>query len=99
MKKLIQQYQQIKLKYPDAVILLRAGDLYETFGDDANTLSHQAGITFTPSVAAAPIEMASFPLPALDTQLRTLVKRGYKVAICEALEDSKEAKRQRRKAG
>ena len=91
---LMQQHKAIKQKYPDAVLLFRVGDFYETFGEDAIIASQVLGITLTKrnNGAAASNELAGFPHHALDTYLHKLVKAGYRVAICDQLEDPKQAK-------
>ncbi len=91
---MMQQHRAIKQKYPDAVLLFRVGDFYETFGQDAIIASQVLGITLTKrnNGAAASAELAGFPHHALDTYLHKLVKAGYRVAICDQLEDPKTAK-------
>ena len=91
---LMQQHRVIKQKYPDAILLFRVGDFYETFGEDAVKASAVLGITLTKrnSGAASSLELAGFPHHALDTYLHKLVKAGYRVAICDQLEDPKQAK-------
>jgi DNA mismatch repair protein MutS len=91
---LMQQHKAIKHKYPDAVLLFRVGDFYETFGGDAIIASKVLGITLTKRNNGAPdsAELAGFPYHALDTYLHKLVKAGYRVAICDQLEDPKSAK-------
>ncbi len=91
---LMQQHRAIKQKYPDAVLLFRVGDFYETFGGDAVIASQVLGITLTKrnNGAAASSDLAGFPHHALDTYLHKLVKAGYRVAICDQLEDPKLAK-------
>src|SRR5678816_1587021 len=91
---LMQQHKAIKQKYPDAILLFRVGDFYETFGQDAVIASHVLGITLTKrnNGAAASSDLAGFPHHALDTYLHKLVKAGYRVAICDQLEDPKLAK-------
>lgn len=91
---LMQQHRAIKAKYPDAVLLFRVGDFYETFGQDAIIASQVLGITLTKrnNGAAADNELAGFPHHALDTYLHKLVKAGHRVAICDQLEDPKAAK-------
>ncbi|MEO5499894.1 MAG: DNA mismatch repair protein MutS, partial [Ginsengibacter sp.] len=91
---LMKQHQAIKSKYPDAILLFRVGDFYETFGQDAITASRILGITLTKrnSTSATAPELAGFPHHALDTYLHKLVKAGYRVAICDQLEDPKTAK-------
>lgn len=91
---LMQQHKAIKAKYPDAILLFRVGDFYETFGQDAIIAAQVLGITLTKrnNGAAADNELAGFPYHALDTYLHKLVKAGYRVAICDQLEDPKLAK-------
>ncbi len=91
---LMQQHNAIKAKYPDAILLFRVGDFYETFGQDAITTSQVLGITLTKrnNGNAASSELAGFPYHALDTYLHKLVKAGYRVAICDQLEDPKSVK-------
>jgi len=91
---LMQQHNAIKQKYPDAVLLFRVGDFYETFGQDAVIASQVLGITLTKrnNGAAASADLAGFPHHALDTYLHKLVKAGYRVAICDQLEDPRQAK-------
>jgi len=88
------QHNAIKAKYPDAILLFRVGDFYETFGADAVTASKVLGITLTKRNNNSPTasELAGFPHHALDTYLHKLVKAGYRVAICDQLEDPKLAK-------
>jgi DNA mismatch repair protein MutS len=91
---LMQQHRAIKQKYPDAILLFRVGDFYETFGEDAVRASAVLGITLTRrnNGAAASLELAGFPHHSLDTYLHKLVKAGHRVAICDQLEDPKLAK-------
>src|SRR5215212_4762199 len=91
---LMQQHRAIKQKYPDAILLFRVGDFYETFGEDAVISARVLGITLTRrnNSAASSSELAGFPHHALDTYLHKLVKAGYRVAICDQLEDPKAAK-------
>ena len=91
---LMKQYAEMKKKHPDAVLLFRVGDFYETFSDDALVASEILGITLTRRAngAAAYVELAGFPHHALDTYLPKLVRAGKRVAICEQLEDPKLAK-------
>ena len=91
---LMKQYNQIKSKHPDAVLLFRVGDFYETFSDDAIKASEILGITLTKRAngAASFVELAGFPYHALDTYLPKLVRAGQRVAICEQLEDPKKTK-------
>ena len=85
---LMQQYQEMKKKHPDAVLLFRVGDFYEIFGKDAVTASEILGITLTRRQTGidSRIELAGFPHHALDTYLPKLVRAGKRVAICEQLE-------------
>lgn len=91
---LMQQHRAIKQKYPDAILLFRVGDFYETFGEDAIIASRVLGITLTKrnNGAASSSELAGFPHHALDTYLHKLVKAGHRVAICDQLEDPKTVK-------
>jgi DNA mismatch repair protein MutS len=91
---LMRQYQRIKGEYPDAILLFRMGDFFETFEEDAITTSKVLGITLTKrsNGAAADVPLAGFPHHALDTYLPKLVRAGYRVAVCEQLEDPKLAK-------
>ena len=88
---LMGQYNAIKTKYPDAILLFRVGDFYETFGQDAVITSKIVGIVLTKrsNGAAADMDLAGFPYHALDTYLPKLVRAGYRVAICDQLEDPK----------
>jgi len=88
---MMQQHRAIKIKYPDALLLFRVGDFYETFGEDAVRASQVLGITLTKrnNGAAVSTELAGFPYHALDTYLHKLVKAGYRVAVCDQLEDPK----------
>ena len=90
----MQQHRAIKQKYPDAILLFRVGDFYETFDEDAVVSSRVLGITLTKrnNGSATSNELAGFPHHALDTYLHKLVKAGYRVAICDQLEDPKLAK-------
>lgn len=89
----MQQHAAIKSKYPDAVLLFRVGDFYETFGQDAVIASQVLGITLTQrNNGGANEELAGFPHHAVDTYLHKLVRAGYRVAICDQLEDPKQAK-------
>src|ERR1044072_1082271 len=91
---LMQQHNAIKAKYPDAILLFRVGDFYETFGQDAITTSQVLGITLTKrnNGAAAASELAGFPHHALETYMHKLVKAGLRVAVCDQLEDPKTVK-------
>ncbi len=91
---LMKQYYSIKSKHPDAILLFRVGDFYETFSDDAIKTSSILGITLTRRAngSASSVELAGFPYHALDTYLPKLVRAGQRVAICEQLEDPKTTK-------
>jgi len=91
---LMKQYNKIKGKHPDAILLFRVGDFYETFGEDAIKAAEILGITLTRRAngAASYVELAGFPYHALDTYLPKLVRAGQRVAICEQLEDPKMTK-------
>jgi DNA mismatch repair protein MutS len=88
---LMKQYNDIKAKYPDAILLFRVGDFYETFGEDAIKAAKILGITLTKRAngQATFIELAGFPHHSVDTYLPKLVRAGYRVAICDQLEDPK----------
>lgn len=92
---LMKQYLEMKQKHPDAILLFRVGDFYETFSADAIKASEVLGITLTRRAngSAASVELAGFPFHALDTYLPKLVRAGYRVAICEQLEDPKATKK------
>ena len=94
---MMKQFLEFKAKHPDAVLLFRCGDFYETYSDDAVIASEILGITLTKRSngkgTAATIEMAGFPFHALDTYLPKLVRAGRRVAICDQLEDPKLAKK------
>ena len=92
---LMKQYRDIKSKYPDSVLLFRVGDFYETFHDDAIIASKVLGIILTKRGAGSNSEtkLAGFPYHSLDTYLHKLVKAGYRVAICEQLENPKLTKK------
>ena len=91
---LMQQYNSIKTKYPDALLLFRVGDFYETFGSDAVRAAKILGIILTKRGAgsASETELAGFPHHSLNTYLPKLVKSGLRVAICDQLEDPKKNK-------
>ena len=93
MTQLIKQYGLIKAKYPDAIVQLRIDDTYETFNEDAKLIAKHLSVILTepidnPGLKAA----ASLPFHAIDVALKKLVKAGYRVAICDQLEDPKMAK-------
>lgn len=92
---LMRQYRKIKSRYPNAVLLFRMGDFYETFDEDAHIVSRVLGITLTKrsNGQAADVPLAGFPYHALDNYLPKLVRAGYRVAICEQLEDPKYARK------
>ncbi len=92
---LMKQYYSIKEKNPDAILLFRVGDFYETFGEDAIQAAEILGITLTKRAngSASFVELAGFPHHALDTYLPKLVRAGQRVAICEQLEDPKMTKK------
>lgn len=88
---LISQYEGMKKKHPDAILLFRIGDFYETFSDDAVAVSKILGITLTRRMNGEKtfVELAGFPHHALDKYLPKLVRAGKRIAICEQLEDPK----------
>lgn len=90
----MKQYYEVKATHPDALLLFRVGDFYETFSEDAIAASKILGITLTQrkNGGAATVELAGFPYHSLDTYLPRLVRAGLRVAICEQLEDPKSAK-------
>ena len=90
----MKQYNRIKAKHPDTVLLFRVGDFYETFGEDAVAAAKVLDIVLTKrgNGSASEIELAGFPHHSLDTYLPKLVKSGLKVAVCDQLEDPKQAK-------
>ena len=91
---LMRQYQQVKAKHPDTILLFRMGDFYETFEEDAKLTAKVLGITLTKrgNGAAGEIPLAGFPYHALEAYLPKLLKAGHRVAVCEQLEDPKFAK-------
>ncbi|MBK8499669.1 MAG: DNA mismatch repair protein MutS [Flavobacteriales bacterium] len=90
---LMKQYASIKGKYPDALLLFRVGDFYETFGSDAVTSARVLGITLTSrNNGGSDVELAGFPHHSLESYLPKLVRAGFRVAICDQLEDPKLAK-------
>jgi DNA mismatch repair protein MutS len=90
----MQQYREIKARHRDAILFFRMGDFYETFEDDAIVASRELGITLTSrnNGGAAEVPLAGVPVRALTEYLRRLVQRGYRVAICEQVEDPRLAK-------
>lgn len=94
MTPLMRQYFEIKDKHPGTILLFRVGDFYETFSDDAVEISRELGITLTKRNNGGDMTpLAGFPYHALDTYLPKLVRRGYRVAICEQTEDPETAKK------
>jgi len=87
----MKQYHDMKERYPDAIIFFRMGDFYETFYDDAKIVARELNITLT-SRDRAKTPLAGIPYHALDTYLSRMIKKGYRVAICEQIEDPKKAK-------
>lgn len=85
---ILEQYEPLKEKHPDALLLFRCGDFYETYKDDAVVASKVLGITLTKRNSDG-IQMAGFPYHALDTYLPRLIRHGCRVAICEQLEAMK----------
>jgi DNA mismatch repair protein MutS len=95
---LMRQYNQIKEKHPQTILLFRVGDFYETFGSDAELVSRELGITLTKrNNGGDQTPLAGFPFHALDSYLPKLVNKGFKVAICEQTEDPESAKKAGRK--
>ncbi|MFP5471155.1 MAG: DNA mismatch repair protein MutS, partial [Bacteroidia bacterium] len=91
---LMKQFNTIKEKYPDALLLFRVGDFYETFGEDAIKTSKILGIVLTArNNGGANVELAGFPHHSLDNYLPKLVRAGQRVAICDQLEDPKLTKK------
>lgn len=91
---LMKQFWQVKAKYPGAIILFRVGDFYETFAEDAVKTATTLGLVLTKrgNGSASEVELAGFPHHSLDTYLPKLVRAGYRVAVCDQLEDPKMAK-------
>lgn len=91
---LLKQYQRIKGQHPDAILLFRVGDFYETFGADAIVASRVLGIVLTKrnNGGAQEMELAGFPYHSLESYLPKLVRAGHRVAVCDQLEDPKQAK-------
>ena len=92
---MMKQFFAMKAQHPEAVLLFRCGDFYETYGDDALVASKVLGIVLTKRSSATPgaIPMAGFPHHSLETYLPRLVRSGYKVAVCDQLEDPKLTKK------
>lgn len=94
METIIKQYHEMKQKHPDAVLLFRVGDFYETYNEDAVYASDALGLNLTHrAIGASSIELAGFPHHALDTYLQKLVRAGRRVAICEQLEDPRKTRK------
>ena len=90
----MKQYNDIKSRYPDALLLFRVGDFYETFGNDAIITSKILEIILTNRAnGSSKIELAGFPHHAIDNYLPKLVRAGHRVAICDQLEDPKKTKK------
>ena len=92
---LMKQYKEIKIKYPDSILLFRVGDFYETFGEDAIKTSEILNIILTKKGigSISEVELAGFPYHSLNNHLPKLVKAGCRVAICDQLEDPKSTKK------
>lgn len=95
MTPMMKQFFDLKAKHPDAIMLFRCGDFYETYSEDAVAASEILGITLTKRANGQnkTIEMAGFPHHALDTYLPKLIRAGRRVAICDQLEDPKTTKK------
>src|SRR5271170_5768013 len=92
---LLDQYEGVKARYPGHLVLFRVGDFYETFGEDARLLSREVDVVLTARAADAQgvrTPMAGVPHHAVDTYLGRLVRKGYKVAICDQVEEARFAK-------
>ena len=90
MNTIIEEYKSIKAKYPDAILLFRIGDFYELFDDDAETASKILGLKLNATNGdESIIHEVSFPYYSLDNSLQKLVRAGYRVAVCEQLENPK----------
>jgi DNA mismatch repair protein MutS len=96
-----QQYLRIKQRYPEAIVFFRLGDLYETFDEDAKTISRELDIVLTSREMGKGkrIPLAGIPYHAVENYLARLINKGYKVAICEQLSDPQEKGLVRRRAG
>lgn len=92
---MMKQYFDLKAKHPDAIMLFRCGDFYETYSEDAVAAAEILGITLTKRAngQSKTVEMAGFPHHALDTYLPKLIRAGRRVAICDQLEDPKTTKK------
>ena len=89
---MMRQYREAKLVHPDALLFFRMGDFYELFEEDARVASRVLGLTLTSRDKSNPIPMAGVPVRAVDTYLRRLLRQGHRVAICEQVQDPREAK-------
>ena len=91
---MMKQYYSIKREHPDALLMFRMGDFYETFGEDARTVSRELDIVLTARDRKSknPVPLAGIPYHALDSYLAKLIRRGYRVAICDQLEDPQAAR-------
>lgn len=95
---LMRQYHEIKQKHPGAILLFRVGDFYETFSEDAVLVSKELGITLTKRNNGGDMTpLAGFPYHALDNYMPKLVRKGYRVAVCEQMEDPADAKARKSK--
>ena len=90
----MQQYLKVKREHPDAILLYRLGDFYETFFEDAHTMSRELELTLTGRDAGSlgRIPLAGIPFKAANNYMKRLIEKGFKVAVCEQLQDPKEAK-------
>ena len=89
----MRQYQQYKVQYPDAMLFFRIGDFYECFYEDARTVARVLGVALTSrSKGENAVPMAGVPFHAVETYLHRMIAAGFKVAICEQMEDPKTAK-------
>ncbi|MBC7324998.1 MAG: DNA mismatch repair protein MutS, partial [Moorella sp. (in: Bacteria)] len=89
---MMEQYRQIKSQYPDAILFFRLGDFYEMFFEDAEIVSRELELVLTSRGGKEAAPMCGVPCHAADTYLARLIARGYKVAICEQMEDPRQAK-------
>src|SRR5512137_87247 len=89
----MKQFHHLKEKYPDAILFFRMGDFYETFYEDAKTCSQVLGLTLTSrNKGENPVPLAGVPYHAVDNYLKKMLQAGYRVAVCEQVEDPKQAK-------
>jgi DNA mismatch repair protein MutS len=92
---LMVQYEGVKARYPGHLVLFRVGDFYETYGDDAKLLAHELDVVLTarsPDTRGERMPMAGVPYHAVETYLGRLIRKGYRVALCDQLEDARAAK-------